>query len=180
MALPAQLPASCPSLLGRAKHLETLVALLTGAADDHGRIALLTGPDGIGKTRLCAELALHATRSITASCLPGESSAPYAVLLNLFASAQGVPALAPAVEALARFVAPCTSDNIPAGARAHDPEHPRRRLFALLGECLCTAAAERPLLITLEDLHWADETLLAFLAYLIPLVSSAPIMLLLS
>jgi DNA-binding CsgD family transcriptional regulator len=101
-------------------------------------------------------------------------------LLELFSSAEDEPVLAPAAEALARLVALQDGDSASPSTRALDPEYSRRHIIALLVSCLRTAAAQRPLLIVVEDLHWADETLLAFLSYLAPKVSSLPLLLLLS
>ncbi len=180
IALPRHIPECCPIFVGRARQLETLVNLLCDAAAGHGHVVVLSGSDGVGKTRLCAELPPHTRLALTACCLPPEWSVPYAELLELFESAPGHSALAPAVEALKAIDTLQQRDGRSQRTIPLDPGYPRRRLFALLAECLRNAAAEGPVLITLDDLQWADESLLAFASFLAPQVRSLPLLLVLA
>jgi DNA-binding SARP family transcriptional activator/tetratricopeptide (TPR) repeat protein len=157
--------------VGRDAELSTLAQHLRLAAEGNGRVVALLGEAGMGKTRLTEEL--------IARIRPGE------VLVargRSYESARSLP-LALWVEALQEHAATAISELQSLGhlwARDLEPLFPdtrrarprparggdRLRLFEALGRLLQWLAASRPLLVVLDDLHWADDVSLAFLAYL--------------
>jgi class 3 adenylate cyclase/tetratricopeptide (TPR) repeat protein len=165
--------------IGRERELAALRDEL--AATEHERscrLVTVLGAAGIGKSRLAAELAdavgPRAT-ILTAHCVPYGDGITFWPLLELFQSAGGDAALAEAVrdepdrdlirERLAALTGP---------ASAVSPEETfwgvRRVLEAL--------ARERPLVVCLEDIHWAEPTLLDLVEYVAGWSSGAPILLL--
>ena len=58
-------------------------------------------------------------------------------------------------------------------AQPPDAEQERRRIFHALSQLFVLLARERPLLVVLEDLHWADETTLYFIVYCCRQLSSS-------
>ncbi|HET7487044.1 MAG TPA: AAA family ATPase [Acidimicrobiales bacterium] len=128
------------SLLGRGGPLAELSALLDGAAAGRGALALVTGEAGIGKTRLCEEVAtLAAGRGVDvtrAACW--ESGA--------------VPAYWPWEQVVRRLA----GHPLEAPAAGSDPDLGRARLFETVTALLAEAAAAGPRLVLLDDLHWAD------------------------
>jgi predicted ATPase len=61
-----------------------------------------------------------------------------------------------------------------------DPEQEKRRLFAALAHVFLSQAAERPLLLVVEDLHWSDDTSLELLQYVARRCAPQPLLVLLT
>ena len=123
------------------------------AARGRSRVALLTGEAGIGKTRLVEELCGRVRSAVGAAQVRVGESAP----------------LAGASLAFGPFVAALGDEGgwLLAGDGGDDMLAARHRLFVRVLELLAGLAARSPLVLVLEDLHWADESsreLLAFLA----------------
>jgi DNA-binding CsgD family transcriptional regulator len=136
---------SSEAIVGRTQPLEVLDGALSAALDGTPSVTLLSGEAGIGKTRLVLETEARARR-LGSLVLHGES----------VEFGGDAIAYAPLVAALRDVGEPA-----PAGASAGELSE---RLLALLGRL----AGERgPLLLVLEDVHWAGPStalLLAFLA----------------
>jgi hypothetical protein len=123
------------------------LALLEGAVAEGGRLVLLSGEPGIGKTRLAEELA----RRTTASVAWGRTW-----------EGEGTPAFWPWIQILRHLgiEAPLAGEVAPA-----DPAAEKfRRFDAVLG-ALVTAARARPLLLVLDDMHAADAASVELLAF---------------
>ena len=165
---------SCPEFIGRVKESRALDAALERAAGQAGPTVVVGGEAGIGKSRLVAEFARRAAgrdaRVLTGGCAPfGGSPPPFTPVLEaLRALARG--ASAPERERLIA-VAPALTWLLPelAGTsapwrRGQDFESGQDLIFAWLLAALEEAAAARPLVVVLEDLHWADRSTLDLLA----------------
>jgi DNA-binding NarL/FixJ family response regulator len=145
-----------------------LRAELTAALSGHGRLVLLGGEAGIGKTSLARDLASEATAH-GAYVLPGHcydlSNAPaYGPWRDLFAGySPGAPLPAPP----AAF----------AGGRLERVTD-RAALFAEVRRFLSNLAAARPTALVLEDLHWADPASVELLGSLAPHVRQWPLLVL--
>lgn len=146
------MPASrrSPKFVGRLEELGALVGLLGQLADGRPGAALVAGEAGVGKTRLLEELAHRAeareVQVLVGGCVPlGGDLLPYA----------------PFVEALRGRL----SDLGHGEERPGTPTQAYQfeRVLGLLAEL----AAKRPLLLVLEDLHWADTTTLRLVAFLV-------------
>lgn len=138
-------------LIGRVTHLRTLAGLLADATAGQPRFAALVGDAGAGKTRLGAELAL----------LAQEQDA--LVLVGRCSQEEDAPPLWPWTVALG-----ATPGGRPAGSQEPVEDHDAAR-FAVAEEVrrtLAALAAERPVLLGLEDLHWADPFSLRVLRHL--------------
>jgi DNA-binding CsgD family transcriptional regulator/tetratricopeptide (TPR) repeat protein len=168
---------SSPVFVGRVEELDRLEAAETRAMNGEPALVLLGGEAGVGKTRLVAELAArcaaHGARVISGGCLPiGEGAFPYAPVveaLRTLVADLGVGTVrelvGPSWPELARLL-PALGD--PAGAGPpNQAEHAQARVFELLLGLLGRLSDRTPLLLVIEDLHWADQStrdLLAFLA----------------
>jgi DNA-binding SARP family transcriptional activator/tetratricopeptide (TPR) repeat protein len=150
-------------LVGRAAELDLLQAALDTAWTGQPRLFLVRGEAGIGKSRLIAEGATEAVRRggrvLVGQCHESDQALPFGPWVDLLRTALAelgpeLAGLAPAwrVE-LARLV-PELSD-----VAASSPEGPahHRRLFEAVAAFADTLARSRPLVLVLEDLHWADE-----------------------
>ena len=167
MSIVSNTPVSSPVLIGRQVEVARLHALIDQARNGHGQVVLLSGEAGIGKSRLAAEVKMqaqaHGFLVLQGSCFPTDRSSPYAPLLDLLASSQTVN-----LEPLARELALLHPGLMPLSSgetqlRPLDPEQEKRRLFVALTHFFTGVATQQPVLLTVEDLHWSDETSLEFL-----------------
>ncbi len=178
-------------LVGREAELSYLSAIFDKAvAQSTPQHALIVGEPGIGKSRLVRELSalVDARPQMTTwrqgYCPPFGESITYWALAEIVKGHAGIRDTddAPAVEAKLEAV-------LPSGA---DREWFRQRLGALLGLAAPDASREEnfaawlrffedvaaagPTVLVFEDLHWADEALLAFLEHLMMHGASVPLM----
>jgi predicted ATPase len=138
---------------------------------------LLTGEPGMGKSRLAREFARHA-QAEGAVVLHGhcdaEPLAPYqpftAGIRFYLANSDAVPDedLAPLVPELRRRRAP----GLP-GA----PESERYQLFEAVARLLTEASARHPLVLVIDDLHWADKPTILLLRHVVERTAQAPVLL---
>jgi len=169
---------SCLELVGRDAEVARLRQALDGAAAGQPAIVVVAGEAGVGKTRLVAEL-LHDAAGVgavalTGGCLDvGEGVLAYAPLVEALRSlARGIDpaelerALGAARGELTRLVPELAPQDGGEVAPAPGPLVPTR-LFELLLGMLHRLAERAPVLLVVEDLHWADQStrnLLGFLA----------------
>ena len=164
--------------VGRQREMGELKACLEDALSGRGRLVILVGEPGIGKTRTAQELATYAS-------LRGAQ-----VLWGRCYEEQGVPSYWPWVQAIRSYVrerepeqlrsemgsgaadiAEIVSDvreklpGLPSPLRSDDPESARFRLFDSVSVFLRTASQSMPLVVVLDDLHWADKPSLLLLEF---------------
>jgi len=184
----------CPILIGRAATLRSLHDLTVHVRGGGGRIALITGEAGIGKSRLTNELTA-AARANTAPplivegfCFEPDRTLPYAPLLDLL---HAIASRSTPEEIAERFgpTAPDLVKLLPALGRliptlvpapGLEPEQEKRRLFQALAQFLVQLAGTRSLLLVIEDIHWSDDASLEFLLYFTRQIASAPVLLVLT
>ena len=120
-------------------------------------VALVTGEPGIGKTRLLAEFArtVHDDGGLVlyGRCEEGPT-VPYQPF---------VEALEPLAGSDSPVVGPTSTGGGRPGAPAADPEGDRARMFDAVAESLERIARLRPVVLVLDDLHWADRATLLLL-----------------
>jgi ATP/maltotriose-dependent transcriptional regulator MalT len=167
-------PLFCPTSIGREAPLMALLERLDLAAAGSGRVVLLGGDAGVGKSRLVRELKAEVTtrqvRIIEGRCTSTESSVPYAPLMDAlrFRIAKGEgQAVAKMLGPLRAVLAPLFpqlegSPDSAEQARARAKERP----FDLIFRVLERLASDEPMLLILEDVHWADQTSLELLHHL--------------
>lgn len=176
-----------PRFVGREEELADLRRSLEQISTGSGLFLLLAGEAGVGKTRLAEELASHArsrgVRVLCGHCLETEGAPPYMpfvevlrdyiqsrpddVLLDeLGEDAQEIARLTPE---LARRI-PIDGDSSPL-----PPEQERYRLLETVRRWLKRVAGHRPILLVIEDLHWAEPSSCVLLRHLAPTLAAAPI-----
>ena len=177
---------SAPGLpfVGRHAELEQLLDAWSRAARGRGSVFFVGGEAGIGKTRLALELA-HAVEERGGRVLFGTTGSPEAIPYQSIVTA--LRSALPLVEALrigdvwlstlATLLPELQSRRGALLPPPHvDPAGEQPRLFEALTRALDGLARARPLLLVLEDLHWAEEATIAALAFLLRRVSLAPIL----
>ena len=157
------------------------MSALDGVRAGHGRVVLLRGETGIGKSRLVGELDRRARAA--------------GVVLMAGRAVQGGGAYRPVAEALVGFVrsgADVQADALGPyravlgrllpdwpGAGADSPQHladPGLVLGEAVARFLAEIGREHGCLLVLEDLHWADPDTLALVGHLASAVRAAPVL----
>jgi DNA-binding SARP family transcriptional activator len=176
---PALLRPPVTLLANRAGEMEELRAAFARARDERGCQAVtVAGPAGIGKSRLAQELMADIGDSATlvvGRCLPYGEGVTYRPLAEIVSQLGGsdprerVNELLDGDESMAQLVlgAIGLSD---AAAQAEEASWALRRLLE-------QAALDRPLVVVVDDVHWAEPTLLDMLEYLIAFSSGHSILL---
>ena len=156
---------------GRERELASALGALQRAATGDGGALLVTGSLGIGKTRL-VEAVLAAAEELGFHTLRGaaheeEGRAPYAPLveaLDPLAARRAELAGALSDSARAALSRLLPSVRRPAGAAEEAVD--RHRVFSAVGQLLAQAAAERGVVLVIDDLHAADEATAALVHHL--------------
>ena len=167
------------AFVGRAEEAAALRATWSGVALGRRRLVLLAGEAGIGKTRLAAELAGHA-HADGAVVLYGrfdeEAPAPYQPVVQMLRGWAAGASLAPLTERLGPRAAELAILLPEFGDPARDEagtlrggefDAQRVRFFDAMAALLAEIAATAPLLVVLDDVHWADLPTLQLIAHLV-------------
>ncbi|MCC6997879.1 MAG: AAA family ATPase [Deltaproteobacteria bacterium] len=179
------------AFVGRTRELAALREAL-GRAHRGGTVALVVGSSGSGKTRLVRELLAGqptATRVLAARCFPLDRVRFNAVDAIVDALADGalgaLPVLAPATAATLTRLFPALTEPLGVSAREQaevdqtvEPFELRARGFQALLELLTALARRTPLVLSIDDLHWADADSVALLQALLAPAQRAPLLLL--
>jgi DNA-binding NarL/FixJ family response regulator len=156
------------TLVGRDAELARLRGLLQDAAAGRAVTGLVSGDAGIGKSRLVAEVMQIAERDgftvLCGQCAEIGDSVPYLPFADALRAAP--PHIEKAVKAR-----PVLSRLLPDGdGQAHEADWAgltRQQMFGAVLSLLSELAVDSPVLLVIEDLHWADATtrdLVTFLA----------------
>ena len=160
-------------LLERDRELAALERLIEGARADGGRVVLIEGPAGIGKTRLLAVARERAARGmtvLTARCSELEREFSFGAVRQLFEPVARDP------ERRARLLAGAAA---PVEGVLGAPEGDAEGTFAVLHGlywATLNLAEEQPVLIAIDDLQWSDRPSLRFIAYLTARLEGAPVL----
>jgi ATP/maltotriose-dependent transcriptional regulator MalT len=166
--------------VGRQRELEALCAALDTACKGHVRLALLAGEPGIGKTRTALELTAQASKhdAVIAwgRCHEEAGAPPYrpwAQILEAVAAAQDTDDLrtdlgagGPDIAEIVPEIRARLPDLDPPPAALSDPSETRFRLFGSIARFLVNHSRRCPLVLILDDLHWADAPTLRLLEFL--------------
>jgi class 3 adenylate cyclase/tetratricopeptide (TPR) repeat protein len=178
MPLPAALdPTGAIGFVGRGEDVAHLDQLWRAALGGQRKLVLIAGEPGIGKTRLCVEFCRR-VHSEGAVVLYGradeEAVVPYQPFVEsigeMLARAPGTARsrlLEDAGPELARMLPEHRGQgSVADGEAAHDPETERFRLFESVSALLAAIAGGPPIVLVLDDLHWADKPSLLLLRHI--------------
>ena len=190
-ARPSAMSARLTPFVERDAERASLRQLVDGALAGHGSLGLIAGEPGVGKSRLVAEIVDEAEaqgmRALTGHCVEMSGAPPYLPYVEMIEQAISNPrsplalreALGDAAPEIAR-IAPALRrvfPNIPSPIEV-PAELARRYLWNSLSEFIGRAAQVQPLLLVVEDLHWADESTVLLTEYLAPLLPEMPVLVL--
>jgi DNA-binding CsgD family transcriptional regulator/tetratricopeptide (TPR) repeat protein len=178
------------AFVGRDREFNALKSAFSTALSGQGQIVLLTGEPGIGKTRTALELAAYGeakgARALWGRCYEGQGAPPYWPWIQIMRDylrscdvAQLRSELGEAASDVAG-VLPEVREAVPdlAPTIISDPEQARFRFFDSVSSFLQRAARNQPLIIILDDLHWADRPSLLLFEFLSQNLGSASILIL--
>ncbi|HEY7466740.1 MAG TPA: protein kinase, partial [Dehalococcoidia bacterium] len=163
--------------VGREQELKQLQQAFDAAMSGQGGLVMVVGEPGIGKTAICEQLATYVSlrggRTLVGHCYEeGSLSLPYLAFVEAMRSyvlARDPDGLRSDLGSGAADVARIVSevrDRVAVDLRdAGDPEDDRWRLLQSVTTFLRNAASVQPLVIVLEDLHWADRGTLDLLQH---------------
>jgi class 3 adenylate cyclase len=188
---PSAVPAPMTPFVERAAERASLRRLLDDTLAGHGRLGLIAGEAGVGKSRLVAEISDEAEargiRVLTGHCVEMMGAPPYLPYVETIEQAINSRRSPLALRQALGDVAAEIARIAPAVRRAF-PEIPppvelpaelaRRYIWNALSEFLSRAAQVQPLLLVLEDLHWADDSTVQLTEYLAPLLPEMPVLIL--
>lgn len=183
----ATAPAGTP-FVGRESELDQLLRALSETVQRRGRVALIAGEPGIGKSRLAEQLAVRARqdamRVLVGRCWEGAGAPPYWPWVQVFRTiirttentelrhqlGAGAADIAQMVVELRE-----TFGDLPDVGEI-ESESARFQLFDSATTFLRRAAAAGPLLVVIEDLHAADLPTILYLRFVAGELGDAPIM----
>jgi class 3 adenylate cyclase/tetratricopeptide (TPR) repeat protein len=188
---PGAVPTPLTAFVERDAERAGLRRLVDDTLGGRGRLALVAGEAGVGKSRLVAEIGDEAQargmRVLTGHCVEMSGTPPYLPYVEIIEQAISSPrssvalreALGDAAAEIAR-IAPALRRAFPGIPPPVElpAELARRYVWNSFGEFVGRAARRQPLLLVLEDLHWAGESTLLLTEYLAPLLPDMPVLML--
>ena len=178
------------SFVGREAERAELRRLLERAQRGEGALALIGGEPGIGKTRLAEELLAEARArrmlALVGHCYEMEGAPPFVPFVEILEQACRMvdrsafrEALGDAAPEVARLVPGLRNLFVDIPQPLELPrEQQRRYLFTSFREFTERAARRSPMVLLLDDLHWAEESTLQLLQHLAPHLSTMPVVVL--
>ncbi len=164
--------------VGRGQELRALRRRFEAAEQGHGGLVLLAGEAGIGKTRMAEELGRAAVergaRVLWGHCFEGNwapAFGPFAEAVNEFARSSSTGELEASVGLGAgplRRLAPVVRERLPDVPEPPplQPDEERFRLLDAVTQFFLQLASKQPVLLALDDLHWADRGSVVMLRHL--------------
>ncbi|MGH7779026.1 MAG: ATP-binding protein, partial [Candidatus Binataceae bacterium] len=178
--------------VGREREMAELRSGLDSAIAGRGRLFLISGEPGIGKSRLAEEVSTEAAQRamhvLWGRCWEGGGAPVYWPIIQVLRGCAERPDFAQAVEALGGaigYVAALVPEIMPrvpsheerTAADRIDSEQARFRLFDAVARLLKSLAASQPLLLVIDDLHDADIAALQMLTFVARALKDTPVLL---
>jgi len=194
-----------PVLVGRERELEELKASLNAAMHGRGTTVFISGEAGVGKTRLVTDFLYEAKKqgatTLTGWCL-SDAAVPYFPFFeafNAYFSAEQIeenegvsaqssePQTEPKEKKMALLpenldimlwlVGPTQAEQL-GKSRAITPQVWKDQTFAAVTKTLAAIASKKPIVLFIEDVHWADSASLALIHYISRAINSEKVLLL--
>jgi class 3 adenylate cyclase len=170
--------------VGRVAQIKRLKAKLDEAFNGRGAVVMLRGEPGIGKTRTLEEFSDHARQRgavvLRGACYDGEWQAPYGPFADAIADYSQTVKPAELAAALGRH-APILSRIVPSlrdvlgdvgEPPALEKDEERFRLFDSVAQLFVGVSRQAPLLLIVDDLHWAERGTIAMLNHVAHFVNN--------
>lgn len=173
---PPHEPLEIDQFIGRADQLRTLLRALGDALQSRSQVTVVHGESGIGCTTLVAQLepevAVRGGAWVRGAARRLAVRPPYGAWAEIIAALSRLPnAPTGPWHELPHLVPELANSAMPEA-----PGGSQFRLFEELSAYVLAAAAERPLVLVLDDMQWADEATWDALEYLLPKLQDAPVL----
>lgn len=177
-------PAFEPSLIGREAEWKALAQAWKVVQRGEGRMVLVEGESGVGKSRLADEFLRWVVTGggtvLRGRGYEGRAGIPYEPVVEALRDALDAPGVSGTspewLIEVARLV-PELRERFPGLAAAAEPEAAESwRLFEGVAQLLAAIAAERPVTIVIDDLQWCDEDSSNLLRFLTRRLEHAPVL----
>ena len=177
-------------LVGRVRELRLLAGAFERAVSEDGcHLFTLLGNAGVGKSRLVHEFLLGVrdeAQVLRARCLPYGEGITYWPIVELAQAAASISPSDPPQVALAKLATYLEAtdgreaivERVAVAMGLSDEAVPGEEIFWGVRKLLETIARRRPLVVVIDDLHWAEPTLLDLVEHISDLSREAPILLL--
>ena len=180
----AQALAGCKAFVGREAESAALDRILEQTRNGSGRVVVISGPPGVGKTRIAAEFCVKAQRdgviAFVGGCSDRDDPVPFLPFVEILEAALASAsspvafreALGDEVSDVARLMPQLKRifPDIPPPLEVA-PGQSRRLLLSSITKVIERMAQRNPLILVLEDLHWADEGTLSLLEHIAQSIS---------
>jgi len=189
-AVPADAPQGrqilCKEIVGRQKDLDALFGALASARARTGRAVLIGGEAGLGKSALLRRFGERATAEgasvLVGECIEVEARKPFGPFVQILRAALREQSAGDAERSLREHAVELMR-FVPELARASATEPSvdqaeRYRLHESFVSLFADLARDHPLVLVVEDLHWADEATLELFPYLARRLRAEPVLLL--
>jgi predicted ATPase/class 3 adenylate cyclase len=177
-----RLPGGAP-FVGRVHELALLEQALAQAVKERKcQLCTIVGPPGIGKSRLARELTAGAeigARVLVGRCLPYGDGITYWPIADIVKQVAGNDPKDRIEELVAAHERPgAVGERIAAALGVVESTGPPEETFWAFRMLFEALAREQPLIVVVDDIHWAQPTLLDLLEYLVMFSGDAPMLLL--
>ncbi|MCH7735716.1 MAG: AAA family ATPase, partial [Chloroflexi bacterium] len=176
--------------VGRQREMDQLKASLENALSGRGRMVTLVGEPGIGKSRTALELETYAglrnAQVLWGRCYEGGGAPPYwpwVQAIRSFVTSHEPQEVRSQMGSTASVIAEIVADvkerlpDVQPPPTLDDPESARFRLFDSVATFLKNAGNVQPIVLVLDDLHWADGPSLKMLEFVARELASSRVML---
>ncbi len=157
-------------VVGRSRERNLVQNQINAALNGHGSVVILSGEAGIGKTTLaldaCRAAAHRGAVVLTGHCYDGTNTPPYGPWIELLELFDTLPDMAPILRGI-------PEPNLSGGTS-------QAAIFSQMRGFLNAIAAEQPLVILFEDMHWADSASFDLLRIVARHIGTVPITLLMT
>lgn len=178
---------SSGTLIGRDQELEVIETAVRDASAGQGRIILMAGEPGIGKTRLSHEAVYSAvaagSRAVEGRCYNREGAPPYwpwiqivRTLVQQIGSERLWNERGPAMSVISEIDTSLNGDGREGPGRPPADPQGRFRLLDAMAELIRYASSQQSLVMLVDDLHWADRSSLLMLEFVARGISNAPVL----
>ena len=175
--------------VGRQGEMDQLRSIFEEVLSGKGRMVMLAGEPGIGKTRTAEEIATYASMR-GAEVLRGRSYEsggappywPWVQAIRNHVAVTDPDALRNQMGSTASVIAEIVAEvkeklpDVPEPVRIDDPGSARFRLFDSIATFLKRASSDAPIMLILEDLHWSDKPSLMLLEFIARELTNSKIM----
>jgi predicted ATPase len=169
---------AAPVLVGREYELEQLHSLLDLAIKGKGNTVFVSGEAGVGKTRLVSEFLSSAKKQevtiLTGWCL-SNAAVPYFPFFEAFRRYFSLKPEKKELDTKNLFMGPLQSEKL-GNPQIVTPQIWRDQTFTVVASTLISISKENPVILFIDDLHWADSASCALLHYLANIIKSEKIL----